>query len=740
MNRALAILFIGLGFYCQAQSTDIIGFFKSDLQKAELLFESGVYPNAIELYQRVLEKNPNEFRAKLRIAESYRMMGVADSTVKYYAQVIDQQDIIVAHYYYYAEALASTGNYQEASYWYQEYAKEVRNDPRPLRKIEFIDKINYYQRDSSLYFIDHIPINSIESDFAAVPVDDILIFLSGRDHDLFVRYIDSEGSEETTQARFDLFYSVDLDTGFSMPEPYNKELNTRFHEGPITFFHNSDKVIFTRNNFYKGKKATSKDGQIKLNMYITRRDKENNYNWTDFKPFPYDNDDYSTGHPSISYDDKTLFFSSDMPGGYGGSDLYYSKWENDRWTEPVNLGDQINTLGDEMFPFIAHDNMLYFASNGHGGFGGLDIFQAYPEGNLFSRVENLGYPLNTSSDDFAFTLNKNSVTGYISSNRPGGIGGDDIYRYKRRFLQVVGTVIDTKRNEPVAGADIVIMDSTQNKQILKKTDENGQFRVDLLLDSRFSMKAYKEGYSPQGYSLVSSSGKQFITDTIEVNMWKHTLFAEGRVFSNETQSILKGSRVTIQDLTDDSVRTKIIGADSTYFFVLESDKSYQVTAEMSDHITRSFILNTEGLDEDTLRNDFLLEEMYRDKDIVFFDFDAAELRPKTIASLNEMIRILKKHPETSMVISAHADAQGSFEYNKDLSDRRALALVGYLKSKGISNTRITWRGFGEELLLNRCSDGVECPQEDHSLNRRAELKIEEKKLENPFETAKDGEK
>ncbi len=266
---------------------------------------------------------------------------------------------------------------------------------------------------------------------------------------------------------------------------------------------------------------------------------------------------------------------------------------------------------------------------------------------------------------------------------------------------------------------------------------------DLLLDSKFSLKATRAGYSPQGYTAVSSGGNRFETDTVTVYMWKHTLFAEGRVFSNETHELLAGAKVTIHNLTDDSISVDNLDETGTYFFVLESDKKYQISAEMPEHISQEFVLNTHGLDEDTLRNDFVLEEMYRDKDVVFFGFDAAELQPQAITKVNDMIRIMKKYPETHIVISAHADAQGTFEYNKSLSDRRALAVVDYLKRKGIPENRIIWRGFGEELLINKCSDGVECHEEDHSLNRRAELKIEDNRPENPFGEylkSKEGEK
>lgn len=731
MNKftvTVLVLFFSLPGY--AQTTDIANFFKSDLQKAEILYERKAYANAIELYQRVLDKNPNEARAKLRIAESYTALNDPANAVRWYGEVIDQHDLEDHHFYSYAQSLSAVERYEEAKYWYQVYSQKATEDTRALKKIGFIDQIDFYKRDSALFYIEHLPFNSEKSDFAAVPFEEGLVFLSARDNDLFIKYKDAEGDGELTQARLDLYFTAFNDTSYSQPTKFNQSINTRFHEGPLAFFHNSRKVIFTRNNYYHNKAGRSKDGQIKLKLYTTSRDENNN--WTDFQPFPYNDDEYSTGHPALSMDDQVLYFASDMPGGFGGSDLYACQWQGGKWTAPVNLGPEINTPGEEMFPFAAHDGNLYFASNGHGGFGGLDVYRSYPSGRSFGRVENLGFPLNTSSDDFAFTLSQDGRSGYISSNRPGGAGRDDVYQFHRRFLNVVGQVLTTKTDAPVPYARIMIYDSTQRKHIIKEADSAGYFHADLLLDTRFGMKAEREGYSLHEYTYVSSGGNRFETDTVSIYMWKHRLFAEGRVFSNETHELLKGAEVTIHNLTDDSIRVSKIREAGTYFFVLETNRQYRIKAEMPDHIASEFVLNTEGLEADTLRNDFVLEEMYRDKDVVFFDFDAAELSSETVSKLNEMIRVMRKYKHTHMVISAHADAQGTFEYNKALSDRRALAVVAYLKSKGITDKRIMWRGFGEELLLNKCSDGVECHQEDHSLNRRAEIKIEDEKPEDPF--------
>ncbi len=723
------LLFIGL-FCCllgvNAQNTDITTLFMSDWQKAEVHFEKWAYKNAIELYERMLDKNPNELRAKVRIAECYAELNELDLAVNWYRQIIDYKDLEPIHYFNYAQSLSMIGDYDEAKIWYDAYSELNPDDRRPKLKSAFIDQMRTYEKDPSMIYFNNIEINSENSDFGVVPFQQGFIFLSARDQDLFIKYKDSYESalddKDPYESRLDLYFASKNDSSAYTVGKVN-DINTRFHEGPLVFYHDSSKVIFTRNNFYQHKKRTSKDGKIKLKLFTADRGEGDH--WENITPFAYNDDEYSTGHPALTHDDQTLYFSSDMPGGFGGSDIYYCKRRGNGWSQPVNLGPDVNTEGEEMFPYYSYDGNLYFASDGHGGFGGLDIYRAYPKGTSYGYVENLGTPLNSSQDDFAFSLNQDGRTGYLSSNRGGGKGSDDIYEFNIQYLSIIGRVFETYSNELIPDAEVIITEEETQMTYLMNTDKNGEFRLDLPIDSKYYLVAQKEGYSEDGYSTVSSVVNKFETDTVNVYLWKHRLFAEGRIFSNETQQLIGGTTVTVENLTDDKRAALITGPDGAYFYVLRPDRKYRFTAEAIGHIPRSFILNTEGMNgEDTLRNDIVLEETYLDKSTVFFDFDKSQLKPEAVSILNEMVDVMKKYKETFIVISAHADAQGTFEYNQELSDRRAMSVVNYLKSKGIKESRMEWYGFGEQLLLNQCSDGVECEEEDHSKNRRAELKIE----------------
>jgi outer membrane protein OmpA-like peptidoglycan-associated protein len=725
MNRLITILLVlGLGSSANAQSADITTFFMSNSRKAEIYYEKLAYENAIELYERVLAKNPADLNAQTRIAECYIKLNNPRGVVSWYRPIIENPSLMPIHKYNYAQALTALGNYEEAKTWYENYKQDVPDDPRSDYKLKFLEDLDFYTRDSSLYLLTNLQVNSENSEFGAVEVDNELIFLSSRDQALFIKYEDDD-ENEFSQAPFDIYISTFTDSSFSQPKKLHQVINTKFHEGPMTFYNDYSKVIFTRSNYYSYRKGESEDGKIKLKLYSASLNPGGE--WSNVKPFVYNDNEYSTAHPSLSADNLTLYFTSDRPGGFGGNDIYFCQRIDNSWSEPVNAGGQVNTAGDEFFPFISEDGHLYFSSNGHGGFGGLDIYRSTRFDGQFGNIENLGFPMNTSGDDFSFSIGKDGRKGFISSNRPGGKGSDDIYQFEVRYKSIVGRVLESRTKEFVGNAEIMINDSARQTYTILKADESGYFQVDLPLDTYFDLQAKKDNFGLEVPTRISTVVHSFQTDTADVFMWRHELFAQGRIFSNETQELLPDVTVSLENLTQNTFTILETKEDGKYVFVLKPDQLYIIQAEKIDHVTSNFKLNTEGMIADTLLNDFVLEEVYVTKDVIFFDFNKAIIKPDAQPALNQMITNLKRHKDTYIVVSAHADAQGTFEYNLTLSNRRALAVVAYLKQKGIREDRITWRGFGEQLLINRCSDGVQCQEEEHSKNRRAELKIEKSK-------------
>jgi outer membrane protein OmpA-like peptidoglycan-associated protein len=427
----------------------------------------------------------------------------------------------------------------------------------------------------------------------------------------------------------------------------------------------------------------------------------------------------------VAEDGNTLYFSSDRPGGEGGVDIYRSHKKDGKWTTPHNLGATVNTMGDEFYPFMANDSTLYFSSNGHGGIGGLDIYLTRIRKNVFSTPENLGYPLNTSSDDFSMVLDKGGRSGVFSSNRDGGVGYDDIYRFKVKSFFVVGKTID--RNDStkiIPDARVNILDESGSILDSTYSDNEGNFHVDLDFDKNYIFSAAKQGYSWIDSLRFSTITRALGRDSLLVPLWSHNLFAKGSVYSNETQAKLPDVTVLIENISDGVVDSITTNATGAYHFLLKPNKKYSIKARKPGFIPRHFELSTAGITNGDLINDFLLEEEFMEKVVIQFDFDKWNLKSSHSAELEEIARIMKRNPKSHIHIGAYADSHGTVEYNLALSNKRANEVVSYFNSHGIDAKRMTAIGFGEELLLNECSNGVICTAEDHSKNRRAELKVQ----------------
>ncbi|MEL6356099.1 MAG: hypothetical protein AAFQ37_04110, partial [Bacteroidota bacterium] len=229
----------------------------------------------------------------------------------------------------------------------------------------------------------------------------------------------------------DIFYelfraSETVLSGRRRPKLFSIELNSSYHEGPVSFSRDMQQIFFTRTNMKQGVSQSDQRGRAGLKIYYAY---QGQYEWLGTRELPFNSDEYSCMHPTLSEDGQRLFFASDRPGGFGGLDLYLSEWLGDRWSEPINLGPEINTSKNEAFPFIHDSGHLFFASNGHPGQGGLDIFVIDLSGRKWGNVYNLADPFNSPYDDFGLILDGSSAFGYLSSNRPGGIGKDDLYRF-----------------------------------------------------------------------------------------------------------------------------------------------------------------------------------------------------------------------------------------------------------------------------------------------------------------------
>jgi tetratricopeptide (TPR) repeat protein len=457
------------------------------LQKADEYYSLMNYKQAIDLYQSVLEKSGEDTAIIYKIANSYRLLNDNKNAEEWYRRGIinNENTVNPIHKLNFAQVLTINGKYEEALYWFKEYYKTSSiSDLRAKEAIRSIENISSFYYDTTFYVTYPVNINTLYSEFGPCYYKDGIIFLSDRN---------------SAQSGFLswFFSSVDSVGNFSKPVKFNKSLKTGYNEGPVTFYDDYKKMIFSQ-NLVPEKFDKKQINDIPVQLFSAFLDADDQ--WQDKQILPFINKGYSYAQPSVSDDGETLYFSSNMPGGYGGADLYASKFENGTWSSPVNLGNKINTPGNEMFPFIFKDTILYFSSNGHGGLGGLDIFKINLKDT--DKLTNLGVPMNSPNDDFGIVLDKDGLSGYLASNRPNGIGSDDIYGFKIVRLTLTIKIIDGATALPVSNAEIYTVDSINGKRI-GITDQEGSCTLIVPVCKLYQIRIKRENYETKVYTFES---------------------------------------------------------------------------------------------------------------------------------------------------------------------------------------------------------------------------------------------
>lgn len=422
----------------------------------------------------------------IKIANSYRLNHDVINAEIWYAQVIKRSSDPI-HYLHYAQALHSNKKYDLAKEYYLKYQEKMGAgvfDQRGAKRAAAIDKINDF-RHSDILIKNEKAINTVQLEFSPAFYQDGIVFVSTidpkqRQKTKKVKEANEELDLWINDHFMTLYYAAKTeDNELGAPEVFSSNISTKFHEGPVTFSPSGDQIFFCRNHYNNGKKKTDKKGILKMSIYSATR---MGGDWVNVKELEFNTKDYEEVHPTLSPDGRTLYFSSDRPGGLGGMDIYQSQFIDGKWSEPFNAGKEINTPGNEIFPFIHSDGILYFASDGWGGLGGLDIFSVVRKDNNSWEVPvNLGTPFNSSKDDFGFILNDTGTEGYFSSAREGGQGKDDIYSFNvdhkeqleghsNNYSVLEICVYDKHTGEPIEGVEIDIQ--AQKAGITQETTED----------------------------------------------------------------------------------------------------------------------------------------------------------------------------------------------------------------------------------------------------------------------------
>lgn len=639
----LTLLILMLAGFAQGQRLTI--------KLADKAFHDFSWNEAIDLYLYAHEKDPDNVYVIRKLADSYRNIGDTEEVENWLNLLIEMGEEEPNDLFYYAMALKSNGKYEKSEEYLKYYAELRPEDGRVQLEQSLLDYVNFLVQDSSRYIVETVSFNTKGADWGPEFYKDRIVFVSTGD------------PEQSRDLKYNWdnlpfldLYNVTVDEygNYSEPEIFAKNLKTSFHDGPATFDEKKNRMYFNSNRTTKNVAREAEEN----NLQIYYADYEGG-KWVEKGGFKHNDERDNYRHPSISAEGDVLYFASDRPGGKGGNDIWWCRIVNGEWSEPVNL-EEINTEGEEVFPFISPDGVLYFASNGLGGMGGLDIYMALPDRGVFSDVENMGYPINTSSDDFGLVLDEDGMSGYFSSDRPGGLGHDDIYHVDILWVpvQIRGVVRDKINTFEVAGAKIALLDENLDTVDVAVSKQDGEFIFSAYKQRNYKIVVTKEDYNPSEKDI--STYNKLPNEKIPVEVFIEMDFDEMAQGGLEPLS-------------------------------LEEMDGKQLQVIQIEHIN--------------------------------YAFDSDRILPEATIILDDIINLMNEYDDLEIIIESHTDSKGSDEYNLKLSKERAASAFDYLVDNGIAADVIEYSGYGETQLLNHCDDGVECNDEEHAINRRSIIKV-----------------
>lgn len=491
--KNIYIPMIGLAMF---MSADMIAQSK-ETQKADKHFNRFEYVSAVESYLKLVENGKGDAYVYKQLADSYYNMYNPEEAAKWYGRVVEK-DQDAETYYRYAQMLKATGKYEEANKQMAKFASKAPNDQRAK---DYKANPNYLPKlldKKEMYSIKHSDVNSDKADFGAILHNDVVYFTSARN-------TARKTYGWTDEPYLDIYSSTyNVDGTIGAAEPLT-DLNTRWHDGPVTLSKDGKTMFYSSESFNDKVYEKDKDANARKSRVSLYRATKNGDKWGAVESMPFNGKEFSVGNPSLSADGKTLYFASDMPSGRGGIDIWKVAVNADgSFGIPENLGPEVNTEGDESFPYITEDNkVLYFASNGHQGFGGYDVF-SYDIAS--KKVENLGKPINSEKDDFAFTFNTAKEIGFVSSNRAGI---DNIYIVNPVCgVEILTVVTDAKTGAVLSNASVSILDDKKNVIKTEMSNHAGEVKYYVDCDKAFSMVVKKDGYEGNSFPVAASKSKQ----------------------------------------------------------------------------------------------------------------------------------------------------------------------------------------------------------------------------------------
>lgn len=716
-------------------------------------FQQMNYTRAILAYEAASDKN---LRAYRNLAHSYKHIGKFSHAESCLAIVYASGQRKPEDLWNYSQVLLRQGKYQKARRVLNEFYTISPRDSRAKAYKNAGDFPNLLKKNSSNFTIKYLPFNNHEQDFGAGIYRKQLVFASTRS-----RFSPIVREWNGNQKSFLNLFMVNPSLKKARPTPFKRSFNKSLHEGPISFTKNERHCAITRTNY--GLK--DQKGKQNLGIYFSqfKHDK-----WSPPTAFPYNDTTYSVGQAALNDDGTIMYFASDMPGGKGGTDIWVSYNKKDGWTEPIPI-HSINTEGNEMFPFFLEKGILFFASDGHVGLGGLDIFAAKLEGEKFVKIRNLGTPVNSAADDFGIFTDAKMRHGYFSSNREAPrsarkkhdkrdtlalIADDDIYQvtFQAPFefgKTIVGTVVDDD-GKPIDGVDLALQKVGSKKIQRAITAESGQYEFPIEETGKYILKGTKQWYfDSRGYVMIRDSVEDYNTRLQlkrNPNISIHLLITD-----SEIGEPMPGVDVTIRNQLTGEVVQHTTTETGDYFKALPQKRlkdslSYQITVSLDGYLTKTLDYNKKvdhfgsyEIHKARLNNrflDFSMKKKTIGDDLAlqlgmlpyFFGEDKSQIEPDTTGPLKEIARALLDNPGLEIQIVTHTDCQGSAADNLTLSKRRATAIEKYILSKiPRARGRVSSIGLGEKVSESGCScdapGGSNCKEDEYQIDRRTEFII-----------------
>lgn len=717
----ISLMFISCGVWSQSPAA----------RRAERNMKAFDFAKAAENYKAASDKAPKDIALKEKLARAYVLAEDHGNAETVYAQLVKTPTSQAVNKLYYGIELRANGKYAEAAKAFNEYALLVPEDSRAKELKDGADKMKSLAMDNKICTITNVAeLNSPFSEMGAGFYKDGLIFSTNRGKGVSIVREDAW----TGHSFYDLYTSHVVADKFIAPvKVKGKQPDRKFHEGPAIVSADGKELFFTRSNYKKYIVKRSKNNNVMLKIMHADWD-EKKQQWVNVQELPINSNDYSVSHPALSKDGKRLFFVSDMPGGMGETDIYVSYRDiNNNWGPAINLGEGVNTKGRELFPYIADDGTFYFASDSRLGLGGLDIYAATFANGQWGNALNLGAPINTSADDFGYIIDAENKNGYFISNRAGGLGDDDIYRFTRTGIALCGTVVDEITKAPLTDAVVKLADAT-SVIATKTVGDKGDFCFPVQPKTYYKLTVAKKDYEPYSMSLSSGNTNQ----VVQLPMRKQGGIDLIVCVTQSGKGVVEGAVVELTNKATGEKQTCTITTDCKCKFNVDANTNYTICASKQassykgsyDHPCKE--ISTKGKVApasmyETLEMTYLEEDMVIKIDNLYYDLSKWNIREDAALELDKLVVIMKKFPNMEIELSSHTDCRGSMQSNDELSQKRAKSCVDYLVAHGIEASRMTAMGYGERKLVNTCAcEGnvkSNCTEEQHQQNRRTEFKI-----------------